>query len=98
MLRGGLSASIWQKHQPSYVRSPQTKPGTMRSVCDPLVGVGLRHTVCEGLCDTWLAACRDDYFEWHREELVPCRFETLPWLLHSRRKAPATSTACTVLL
>ena len=55
-------------------------------VCDPLVGTGLRPTVCLQLCETWLASCRDDYFEWYREELLPCRY----------RKQAAVIAACLV--
>ena len=70
-----------------------------RRVCDPLVGTGLRPTVCLELCNTWLASCRDDYFEWYREELLPCRYGPPALCMHLHehnlvRSLSASITEC----
>jgi len=43
-------------------------------ICDPQVGMGLKPAVCSTTCDSWHAACAEDYFTFDviSGQLLPC--------------------------
>ncbi|EFJ48818.1 hypothetical protein VOLCADRAFT_90464 [Volvox carteri f. nagariensis] len=62
-------------------------------VCDPEVGVGIKPTVCRGVCDQWWSACRDEYFTFESTSLSAFDPQLLPCAAPTARQEAAAAVA-----